>query len=206
MSERALHEYATPRARLTGDERRATILAAARREFARAGYHGASTASIAKAAGCSEPMLYKHFTGKQALFTAVLDEVSSVIEAGFDQVLQLEGNLIEHLLEFLPKIMDDPGYVEMLQLRKLAITIVQEPAVHGLLSSLQDRHVERVRVAIDRAKADGHVREDVDPEHVAWAWNGFMLAGCYREALEPGGFAAMLPHVHAYVVDLAPRD
>lgn len=206
MSERAPHEYATPRARLTGDERRATILAAARSEFARAGYHGASTASIARAAGCSEPMLYKHFVGKQALFSAVLAEVSTVIEQGFDDVIAAPGDLLERLLAFLPKIMHDPGYVEMLQLRKLAITIVQEPTVHELLSSLQARHVERVADAIERAKEQGHVRDDVDADHVAWAWTGFMLAGCYREALEPGGFAAMLPHIEAFIRGLAPQD
>jgi AcrR family transcriptional regulator len=206
MSDDAPHEYAIPRGRLTGDERRATILAAARREFARSGYHGASTASIARVAGCSEPMLYKHFAGKQALFTAVLEQVSAVIEDGFDAVLRTPGDLLASLRSFLPTIMHDPGYVEMLQLRKLAITIVHEPTVHELLRALQDRHVARVRRAIDQAKEQGHVRADVDPEHVAWAWSGWMLAGCYREALEPGGFAAMLPHVEAYITSLAPRD
>jgi AcrR family transcriptional regulator len=206
MSELTPHEYAIPRARLTGDERRATILAAARREFARSGYHGASTASIARAAGCSEPMLYKHFAGKQALFTAVLEQVATVIESGFDTVLSEPGDVLAAIRSYLPKIMLDPGYVEMLQLRKLAITIVHEPTVHGLLSALQDRHVTRVREAINEAKRLGHVREDVDPDDVAWAWTGWMLAGCYREALEPGGFAAMLPHVEAYIDSLAPRD
>ena len=71
MPDASVTEYASRR-RLTADERRARILSAARTEFARAGYHGASTASIARAAGCSEPMLYKHFVGKQALFVVNL--------------------------------------------------------------------------------------------------------------------------------------
>ncbi|MEO6866443.1 MAG: TetR/AcrR family transcriptional regulator, partial [Gaiellales bacterium] len=68
--------------RLTGDERRAGILAAARAEFARVGYHGTSTATIARAAGCSEPMLYKHFVNKRALFCEVLE--SSPTSVGVD--------------------------------------------------------------------------------------------------------------------------
>ena len=57
---------------MTGDERRDNILDAARTVFGRRGYHAASTAEIAAAAGCSEPMLYKHFGSKQDLFVATL--------------------------------------------------------------------------------------------------------------------------------------
>lgn len=199
MSEPVPSEYAHSRQRLTGSERRATILAAARHEFARAGFHGASTASIARAAGCSEPMLYKHFAGKHELFTAALREVSGIIESGFDDVIMAPGNLLDAWLAFLPVTMCDPAYVEMLQLRKLAVTIVDKPEVHDLLAALQARHIARVRIAIERAKAEGVVRMDVDADHVAWTWTGLMLAGCYRESLEPGGFAAMLPMVEAFV-------
>jgi AcrR family transcriptional regulator len=191
-------EYASRR-RLTADERRARILDAARTEFARAGYHGASTASIAKAAGCSEPMLYKHFVGKHALFVAVLEHVSGIIEEGFDRVLNAPGDLLDNLRGFLPLVMDDPAYVESLQLRKLAVTLVHEPAVHGMLLDLQQRHEARVHHAIERAQAEGLVREDVRAEDVAWTWTGLMLAGCYREALGPGGFAAMLPTVEDFI-------
>lgn len=190
--------------RMTSSERRESIFAAARREFARAGYHGTSTASIARSAGCSEPMLYKHFAGKHALFTAVLERVSTSIEEEFDAVLASEGDVVQRLLDALPRMMGDSNYVEMLQLRKLAITIADEPAIHEALSGIQQRHVQRVRGAVMRAKAGGFMRADVDAERVAWSWTGMMLAGCYREALEPGGFAAMLPHVEAFIQELRP--
>ena len=191
-------EYASRR-RLTAEERRARILGAARTEFARAGYHGASTASIAKAAGCSEPMLYKHFVGKHALFVAVLEHVSGIVEDGFDRVLSAPGDLLVNLREFLPQVMHDPAYVESLQLRKLAVTLVHEPSVHQMLLELQERHETRVGQAIERAKAAGLVRADVRAEDVAWTWTGLMLAGCYREALAPGGFAEMLPTVEDFI-------
>ena len=69
-----------PRQRLTRDERYETILAAARTVFARHGYHRAGTAEIARAAGCSEPMLYKHFPSKQALFAAVLVDATTQLK------------------------------------------------------------------------------------------------------------------------------
>ena len=68
------------RQRLTRDERYETILAAARTVFARHGYHRAGTAEIARAAGCSEPMLYKHFPSKQALFAAVLVDATTQLK------------------------------------------------------------------------------------------------------------------------------
>src|SRR4051812_35002561 len=91
---------AVPRTRLTAVERRAGILAAARAEFSRSGFHGASTARIAQSAGCSEPMLYKHFAGKLALFTAVLIQVSETMEASIDRVLEGE-DPIRAWVEFL---------------------------------------------------------------------------------------------------------
>ena len=50
------------------------IIDAARTLFARNGFHGTGTSDIAAAAGCSEPVIYKHFASKQALFVAVLED------------------------------------------------------------------------------------------------------------------------------------
>jgi len=61
-----------PRKRLTLDQRRAKILAAATRLFAREGYEGASMSAIASAAGTTKPVLYDHFNSKDALFETLL--------------------------------------------------------------------------------------------------------------------------------------
>jgi AcrR family transcriptional regulator len=144
-------------------------------------------------------MLYKHFVGKHALFLAVLEHVTALVETGFDEVLSASGDLLENLRNFLPSVMAEPAYVEALQLRKLAVTLVHEPTVHTMLMEIQDRHRARVGAAIERAKGEGLVRADVRADDVAWTWTGLMLAGCYREALEPGGFAAMLPTVEFFI-------
>ncbi|MCW2950587.1 MAG: TetR/AcrR family transcriptional regulator [Thermoleophilia bacterium] len=195
---------AQPRARLSGAERRQVILSAARREFARAGYHGASTACIAQAAGCSEPMLYKHFAGKQALFAETLAEVNSVIERRFDELFGRDGDLVANLYVELPAIMADSAYAEMMQLRKHAITLVDEPPIRVELAAIQDRHMGRVTKALARAAASGTARADIDPEYVAWVWAGIVLAACQREAMEPGGFVQMLPHALTFLDSLRP--
>jgi TetR/AcrR family transcriptional regulator len=55
-----------------GDRRR-QLLDAALELFSRKGYGGATTKEIAKAAGVTEAIIFRHFPSKQALYTAVLD-------------------------------------------------------------------------------------------------------------------------------------
>jgi hypothetical protein len=54
--------------KLPATDRKEAILAAAVPVFARLGRAGATTKEIAKAAGISEALLYKHFSGKEALY------------------------------------------------------------------------------------------------------------------------------------------
>ena len=60
----------TTTVRQTADERREAILEAAAREFAERGLHGASTDAIAKAAGISQPYLFRLFGTKKELYLA----------------------------------------------------------------------------------------------------------------------------------------
>ncbi len=60
--------------RITSDLRRELILAAAKRCFARTGFAGTTTKSIAAAASISEGLLFKHFPTKAALYAAILAE------------------------------------------------------------------------------------------------------------------------------------
>ena len=60
--------------RLPAAERRAAIVEAALRVFSEGSYAGATTAQIAREAGVSEPILYRHFASKRELYFACLDE------------------------------------------------------------------------------------------------------------------------------------
>ena len=62
------------RLRLTADARRQAVLDTACRIFSRSSYRGATTAEIAREAGISEPILYRHFGSKRDLYLACLDE------------------------------------------------------------------------------------------------------------------------------------
>jgi AcrR family transcriptional regulator len=61
--------------RLRKGERRRQLLSHAKQLFVTLGYHATTTEKIATAAGVSEPVLYRHFDSKKALFLEVLAEV-----------------------------------------------------------------------------------------------------------------------------------
>ncbi|MFI7675399.1 TetR/AcrR family transcriptional regulator [Actinophytocola sp. NPDC049390] len=59
--------------RLTPENRRAVIVAAALEVFGDAGYDRASMRAVAKAAGITTPVLYDHFASKADLYAAVVE-------------------------------------------------------------------------------------------------------------------------------------
>src|SRR5258707_15757640 len=62
------------RTRLRAEDRRQAVLESACRVFAKSSYRGATTAEIAREAGISEPILYRHFGSKRDLYLACLEE------------------------------------------------------------------------------------------------------------------------------------
>jgi AcrR family transcriptional regulator len=58
--------------RSSGQERQASIIAAAAALFAQKGFNGTTTREIAKTAGISEALLFKHFPTKRALYAAII--------------------------------------------------------------------------------------------------------------------------------------
>lgn len=74
-------------ARLPPSERRALVLRAGAAEFGRRGYEGARIEDIARAAGVTKPIVYRHFESKKGLYLALLrrhetDLPTFVAEAG----------------------------------------------------------------------------------------------------------------------------
>lgn len=65
------------RVRLSAEERRETIVRAARYLFLRHGFHGATTRAIARHAGVTEAILYQYFPSKDALFSETVVQPAS---------------------------------------------------------------------------------------------------------------------------------
>lgn len=73
--------------RMSADDRRALILEAASRAFARGGYHGTSTDAVAKEAGVSQPYVVRMFGTKLELFLAVFKRAGDLVQDAFAGVL-----------------------------------------------------------------------------------------------------------------------
>ena len=62
-----------PQSRMSGDARREQIIQTAVELFSKNGFRGTTTKEIARAAGVSEAMVFKHFATKDELYGAILD-------------------------------------------------------------------------------------------------------------------------------------
>jgi AcrR family transcriptional regulator len=58
--------------KISGDQRRASIIRASQNVFVEKGFNGTTTRELAEAAGVSEALLFKHFPSKEALYSAIL--------------------------------------------------------------------------------------------------------------------------------------
>jgi AcrR family transcriptional regulator len=105
--------------RLTGMERRQVIIDAALALFSRKGFRGTTTKEIAEAAGCSEATIFKHFTTKDELYSAILES-----KAAIEETLARAAQAAAHKddagvfravgLEALIRTEDDPSLMRLL--------------------------------------------------------------------------------------------
>jgi AcrR family transcriptional regulator len=77
----------TTAVRMPAAERRQALIDTAIRVFSEGSYHGTTTAEIARAAGISEPILYRHFASKRELYLAALDHVWGKTRASWEQAV-----------------------------------------------------------------------------------------------------------------------
>lgn len=98
------------------EETRAELIAAARRMFARRGFHGASLEQIAREAGYSTGAIYWHFSGKDDLFLAVFEDYATTRVGEFEQIHEhAAGDLPQRARAYADQWMDrlrrDPEFM-----------------------------------------------------------------------------------------------
>src|SRR5258706_10144434 len=108
--------------RMTGILLRLLILGAAKRCFARHGFAGTTTKSVAAAASISEGLLFKHFPSKSALYAEILAEECEA-DPALHRLLKLEPStetlvvLIREMVRHFQHISDAPDQQEAQRLR-----------------------------------------------------------------------------------------
>ncbi len=96
--------------RLSGEQRKTAIVHAALPLFARKGYAETTTKELARAAGVSEPLLYRHFPSKEALYDAIQSLCCQAHDSSSRKFLQLITDLepststLVHLVYYLVRV------------------------------------------------------------------------------------------------------
>src|SRR5713226_4960632 len=74
-------------ARLPAEKRKAAVLDCACGIFSMGSYHGTTTAEIARKAGVSEPILYRHFASKRDLYLACIEEAWTRLRTTWEEAM-----------------------------------------------------------------------------------------------------------------------
>lgn len=155
--------------RLRRGERRRQLLAHAKNLFHTLGYHATTTEKIAAAAGVSEPVLYRHFDSKKALFLEVLAEIrAATLERWNAETSELAdplaklhaiadnylGSTREHVLEF--------------RVMHRALLETDDEEVLALLRGFYLENEELLAKIIADGQQSGVFRRTLDPRVGAW--------------------------------------
>ncbi len=170
------------RTRMSGDERRAFILAQAKKVFANHSYAEASTGELARASDVTEPMLYKHFGSKKGLFIAVLNEFGELFMRRLKE--RVDRRVEKGLLEALAQIISD--YRATIQadpdIHKVFFQAIAEsgdPQIAQEVGKHNQRIYQLIQDLFKRAKKEGLLNQDVDIDVATWGYLSVIIAMQY---------------------------
>ena len=155
--------------------RRAHLLETAARVFVEGSYRGTTTAEIARAAGISEPIIYRHFASKRDLYLATLEYVWEQARAGWEQAVAASSDACS-AIEAIGK-----GHVSVrspkLQLAELWVQALGEASEDPELRKAVRKHMREVHdfvaALLRKGQAEGAIVAERDADAEAW----IMLAG-----------------------------
>ncbi|WEX75539.1 TetR family transcriptional regulator [Sinorhizobium numidicum] len=147
---------------------RASILAAATKEFAENGIGGARVDAIAERAGTNKRMLYHYFGDKEQLYLAVLEEAYIGIRTAEKSVklsdLEPEEGVAELAMFTWRYFLEHPEFLSLLGTENLHRARWLRQSTR--LKELHSHFIDKLSGLLDRGKAMGLFRADVDPLHV----------------------------------------
>jgi len=155
------------RHKLTAGARRQGVLEAACLVFSRSSYRGATTAEIAREAGISEPILYRHFGSKRDLYLACLGHAWASFREEAERAIAVDP--VGCLGVIADRYMAKSKRLRMVDLWIQALTEASEDATIAKAVRQQIREVHDFFAdVIRRGQAEGVVHADRDPVAEAW--------------------------------------
>ena len=165
--------------RLPAAQRKAAVLECACGIFSTGSYRGTTTAEIARRAGVTEPVLYRHFASKRDLYLAVLEESWSRLRALWEEAVATEPDPRfrvgamgrAYFAETDPKVRCAELWIQ-------ALTEASDDAEIRKFLRKQMREVhDFVTDVIRRSQAEGGIFDDRDASAEAWIFIAIGLLG-----------------------------
>jgi AcrR family transcriptional regulator len=159
--------------RLPADKRKRQIIESARGVFASQSYARVGTADLAKAAGISEPGLYRHFSGKKELFVATIRATGPRLLQIWEEISCDYGDPIETLWAIGVYYYDHlESHSANMKLQFRALSEADDDEIRDALRDNFEAFVDFVADTLEEGKARGVVRRDVDTRLIAWQFLG----------------------------------
>ncbi len=187
---------ARPRSPEKEAERKAEILRAAARAFARDGLKGTSIASICKEAGISPGHLYYYFPSKESLVEAMAEADLAQIRLYADQLVTLDDLLTAAVTSTDPNATHDRVKDQMLA-GPLAFDLHAEAQRNPRIQAIVEAHYREIAATFGKRLAEAQKAGQVAPHHdpIRLA----QLVGAVREGL------LTMTAVHPNLVDAEMR-
>lgn len=156
--------------RLPAAQRREQLLDTAAKLFALHGYAGATTAQIARAAGVTEPIIYRHFQSKRDLFIALIERTGeSTIRLWEHELREAPdpGERLKRLIGANPMVANKGRGIYRVIVQ--AMTEVEDPQIQEALNDHVGKLHEFLTAQVKVAQDSGKVSKRFSPELTAWA-------------------------------------
>jgi len=159
------------------DRTRSEIIAVATHEFADKGYAGARVDEIAAKTRTTKRMIYYYFRGKEQLYLAVLEQAYGVIRE-LETQLDVEHLEPAHALRQLAELTFDhheahPDFIRLVSIEN--IHRAEHLARSEILAGLAEPALAVLTRILDRGRAEGGFRDDVDPLDVHMLISAFCV-------------------------------
>jgi AcrR family transcriptional regulator len=168
---------AEKRCRLPAAQRRAAIVEAALQVFGERSYGRATTAEIARAAGVSEPILYRHFASKRDLYIACLEAMAARLHETTEAIIAAEPDPREWTFAVpraLERLRKQAIYPSQMWIQALGEAGEDADLTRYLRQHMRELHAFAAGI-IRRAQEAGGVAPDRDPDAEAWIGLGLGL-------------------------------
>jgi len=167
-------EQSTNGQRASARDRQASLIVAAASLFAAKGFNGTTTKEIAKAAGVSEALVFKHFPTKRTLYSAILAEKVPVNELLEAMEAAVEAHDDHRVFTMIASYRIRPG-VDSTFLRLLLFSALEGHELSELFFGKHHKIFYDYLAAYIRTRIDAGAFRPVDPLLAARAFIGMVV-------------------------------